>query len=880
MWIKDIYLKKFGRHKFKKFEFKPGLNTVIGDNESGKTTITHAIDTIYNGFTPANSNFKYIPWNDVSAELLANINVEDREYKIERSLAKSATARLYHANNITNLKNQPLDKVIMEEGFSEELLDRRFWYFDYKELSKKLDIGKWDTWKNLASSLYLDKDEFALSDVENAINDRINQIYTNNINSKSEIRKLESSLDELHVKHTNLLMRKAELEKVYDDLNESMHSKARIGAQLEALNSNQMHLRFLSEYKTKIKELENTRRQYKENLVESKIDYKYIEAYEDAQRNNAQMQKLIDDKIAQKNLILDDVKKVNDEILSRCKQKNKMVFREFDQVSNNLRQLNKEMFEMSSDNSVDSKLTELNAQKELLEDTVNESNFKISMLFNAMLGAFAIFVILALLKMLVFFKIDLLPGVFGLISTVVMAVAFVGAIVCLVLWIKKKNSITEKEKQILRLNSEIIRNNSKADFQQKMYKNEIMVKLFGKNYSSSGFNNEDLSDKLSKLEELNNRYKREFDVYKIEDPESDTLPYDYKEFEAHLDRVIRDEDYSRLLSSSFIIEVNNNGARIELSRHSLRDLDEKMERINREIANLEAQKEQRSDALRTAANILVQIYNSEDIEYCKREFNNAKGVYERLRINMEVLDEFRNKLSALDPEFLDTIGLDISDVRVFEDMILGMNIEELITRNNQEIEAKSEVGMVLSKKIGAYENELSSVETSSINAYEIEIDIITTKLDELKQEYSSLCFMRALLLEMKRLSYEQHRPAFEVYLNKHIDKLFGDNRFDIRVNSANELDVNALNIVENINIESLSTGTLSQMYFLFRLSIMDELDPQGHIPLIVDGAFVHYDVHRIKIMSEILEEVAKNRQVIVFSTSQIIECENHCIMIS
>ena len=60
-----------------------------------------------------------------------------------------------------------------------------------------------------------------------------------------------------------------------------------------------------------------------------------------------------------------------------------------------------------------------------------------------------------------------------------------------------------------------------------------------------------------------------------------------------------------------------------------------------------------------------------------------------------------------------------------------------------------------------------------------------------------------------------------------------------------------------------SDGTVDQLYLALRLAVAEELTPNA--PLILDDALVRFDEARLTAAMNILQETAKNKQVILFT---------------
>ena len=63
-----------------------------------------------------------------------------------------------------------------------------------------------------------------------------------------------------------------------------------------------------------------------------------------------------------------------------------------------------------------------------------------------------------------------------------------------------------------------------------------------------------------------------------------------------------------------------------------------------------------------------------------------------------------------------------------------------------------------------------------------------------------------------------------------------------------------------------SDGTVDQLYLALRLAVAEELTPAA--PLVLDDALVRFDEERLKAALEILREMAKDKQVILFTCQQ------------
>ncbi len=77
--------------------------------------------------------------------------------------------------------------------------------------------------------------------------------------------------------------------------------------------------------------------------------------------------------------------------------------------------------------------------------------------------------------------------------------------------------------------------------------------------------------------------------------------------------------------------------------------------------------------------------------------------------------------------------------------------------------------------------------------------------------------------------------------------------------------------------KAFSKGTLQQLFFAYRLAVIEALDPQNQLPFVLDEAFVNWDSKRFLETLKLLEKISANRQIMIFTCHrnlaiQIAEC--------
>ncbi len=224
--------------------------------------------------------------------------------------------------------------------------------------------------------------------------------------------------------------------------------------------------------------------------------------------------------------------------------------------------------------------------------------------------------------------------------------------------------------------------------------------------------------------------------------------------------------------------------------------------------------------------VLKKIIGTDDFEELKNKTKNV-NFYEvkkldrqEHQLNIFRLNEKKSKLS-------DDIG----------NMLKEIDEIESTTRSLAEIE----------EEIDFYENKIKAFNTK-IKVAEIAADKIVKISDSIKGDFMPL--LRKSISD--NFSYLTGGRYSEVVIDE-----------DMNISVAEEN-----NPQRNIELESLSGGTLDQLYLSLRVSLGNILSGKKSIPLIFDDSFVQYDSKRLKNSLEMLSKESERRQVILFTCQE------------
>ncbi len=186
-----------------------------------------------------------------------------------------------------------------------------------------------------------------------------------------------------------------------------------------------------------------------------------------------------------------------------------------------------------------------------------------------------------------------------------------------------------------------------------------------------------------------------------------------------------------------------------------------------------------------------------------------------------------------------------------------LNIEEKIVETEytqtmfklSSVDAKKVIANTKMEQLVVLEEKLKLLEEEKRNLEDLN-EVYEIALSGLKDAYE----------EMK----ESISPSFVNNLSK-ITKSITDGQYKSIILSEEQKILVQLSTGEYVDLEKLSTGTIEQINFALRLSILKEITDEK-IPILLDETFVFYDDDRLRNVLDYLVNVEK-RQVLLFTCS-------------
>lgn len=199
------------------------------------------------------------------------------------------------------------------------------------------------------------------------------------------------------------------------------------------------------------------------------------------------------------------------------------------------------------------------------------------------------------------------------------------------------------------------------------------------------------------------------------------------------------------------------------------------------------------------------------------------------------------------------------------------NINYEIEKNLQEINDNT-------LKLHTLNLERKNTENKLENLSKIQEEIFN--FNNKKKNLEDLNFSMNLAKDVLKEAYEKMKknvtPKFTQKLSTNISKITNGKYNNVKTNENEGLMVE-LESGDYISVNKLSVGTIDQLYLSLRLSMLDDLTEEN-VPILLDESFAFYDDERLENILVYLNELLKNRQIIIFTCTkrekQILEKNN------
>jgi len=147
-----------------------------------------------------------------------------------------------------------------------------------------------------------------------------------------------------------------------------------------------------------------------------------------------------------------------------------------------------------------------------------------------------------------------------------------------------------------------------------------------------------------------------------------------------------------------------------------------------------------------------------------------------------------------------------------------------------------------------------------------DIQQIEEQIDYLSKKRSALAVVITTLESSVEEYNRIYKDSLNQRMNKYFEKIIGHDRFTVKLDD--KFQLNIYHEDDIIPEESLSLGTRDQLYLSMRLAFSEEIAGDTNLPFFLDDPFVNCDEERLKCIKNILHDINKEHQVVIFSIDQ------------
>jgi uncharacterized protein YhaN len=176
----------------------------------------------------------------------------------------------------------------------------------------------------------------------------------------------------------------------------------------------------------------------------------------------------------------------------------------------------------------------------------------------------------------------------------------------------------------------------------------------------------------------------------------------------------------------------------------------------------------------------------------------------------------------------------------------------------------------LLRNINNIEKEIDELENSVRGLAEVEeeIEFYEEKKAFFKEKIKIADIAAEKIISISDSIKGDFMPLLRKSISENFSYLTGGNYKEVNIDENMNISVVREDNKKNIDIESLSGGTLDQLYLSLRISLSNILSGNQNIPIILDDSFVQYDSGRLKNSLLMLFKESERRQVILFTCQE------------
>ena len=204
------------------------------------------------------------------------------------------------------------------------------------------------------------------------------------------------------------------------------------------------------------------------------------------------------------------------------------------------------------------------------------------------------------------------------------------------------------------------------------------------------------------------------------------------------------------------------------------------------------------------------------------------------------------------------------DFREIESLEDYSHIDSKLLESNIKIEEEEYSRLLMEKRVLEEKLNNLNIDILELRQTEEEIDRILLEVKDMDYEKEVIGLTKDIILELSERIHEEFVPDLNESIGRTISTITGGKYGKVTVDEELNIKVWDREAQSLVELDNLSGGSIDQLYFSFRLGIINNISGQK-FPLILDDCFIQYDDRRLKNILEFLLEESKDRQIILFT---------------
>lgn len=879
MYINKLHLRAFGKFSSKRMYFGSKFNIVYGENEAGKSTIHNFIEAILYGFGDDENGIlkynKYKPWDNSLFRGTLGMSMRNGEKYVVSKDFLLGTTQVFKKESSDRSDPEMVEEDIPSPGDFFFNMNRTSFRntVSVRQLGNKTEQELANELKSKIINLSSTRDQnISIERILSTLN-RIKDEAGSEDNGKTLLGQYSLRLSELKSARENsvnanrqvmfLAMEKKKLKNKIRELDMRM---AELKKQLSDYELSVAKDKFLKcePVKKELDEINENLQKFNHSLKYSKEDFKEA----------LNLEKILADMVGQRDSLLQEKEKID----SRLEELGRDISNLMDS-SFSIEKLNEDYsnYKLTRDKVRDMKskiqtgyesiksidmdeinrfsdsyatVEEISRKIEIANVFLDEKDYATMKKFGKSQGVQSLFAGLFGIAFLgagayscyLGYTMNVLEYYYG-------AGAVVPAVILFVLSSRKSSRAKSAKKEIESIEC------SHADYkltvdQLQNQKNEII--------KNSGCDNIDV---------MSDMYKKKCTEKNIVEEKLNLLKFDEEELK-------QTEEENNGLSRA-LHETLKKFAFDEISQENIKEINEAYERksqVREETSNLKISSEQNAQILskvekelsfeQKRLEMILSANGVDDLEYFKETAAKYEQ-YEECVKRKEYLDNILT--SIIGNEDFDSLKEKTRNVMFYETKVIDEQKCQL------DIFIMNDEKSKIAENIESIHKEIEDIEAGTRNLAEIEeeIDFYEDKINMFKSKIKIAEMAAEKITKIADSIKGDFMPLLKKSISDNFYYLTGGKYSEVSFDeNMNITVIEEDNKNRNVELESLSGGTLDQLYLSLRVGLSNILSGNQDIPLIFDDSFVQYDSRRLKKSIEMLSRESERRQVILFTCQE------------